>query len=68
MSTSQPDASKQPDNRTTPDHLLHARTGTEVSPEDVVLASGKDITPQNLEWARRKLEQEGPAALDKLLP
>lgn len=68
MSTSQPDASRQPEDRATPDSLLHARTGTDVSPEDVVLASGKDLTPQNLEWAKRKLAQEGPAALDKLLP
>ncbi|MEU9354298.1 hypothetical protein AB0D65_25820 [Streptomyces griseoloalbus] len=68
MSTSQPDASRQPEDRTTPDSLLHARTGTDVSPEDLVLASGKDITPQNLDWARRKLAEEGPAALDKILP
>ncbi|MBM7092711.1 hypothetical protein ABZ606_11315 [Streptomyces sp. NPDC012461] len=73
MSTSQPDASqpgasRPPEGGTTPDNLLHARTGTDVSPEDVVLASGKDITPENLEWARRKLAEEGPAALDKLLP
>ncbi|MFE2282257.1 hypothetical protein ACFXAE_34510 [Streptomyces sp. NPDC059454] len=73
MSTSQPDAS-QPEasrrsaDRATPDSLLHARTGTEVSPEDIVLASGKDLTPRNLEWARRKLDEEGPAALDKMLP
>ncbi|WP_081240760.1 hypothetical protein [Streptomyces viridosporus] len=68
MSTSQPDASRQPEDGTTPDNLLHARTGTDVSPEDLVLASGKDLTPQNLEWARRKLAEEGPAALDKILP
>ncbi|MFI6435971.1 hypothetical protein [Streptomyces sp. NPDC050759] len=68
MPTSQPDASRSSEDRTTPDHLLHARTGTEVSPEDLVLASGKDITPHSLEWARRKLAAEGPAALDKLLP
>ncbi|PZH05421.1 hypothetical protein C1I97_18885 [Streptomyces sp. NTH33] len=68
MSTSQPDASRSPGERCTPDHVLHARTGTDVSPEDVVLAAGRDITPRNLEWARRKLETEGPAALDKLLP
>ncbi|KUN74627.1 hypothetical protein AQJ46_03605 [Streptomyces canus] len=68
MPTSQPDASRSSEDRTTPDDLLHARTGTEVSPEDLVLASGKDITPHTLEWARRKLEAEGPAALDKLLP
>ncbi|MEV3912314.1 MULTISPECIES: hypothetical protein [Streptomyces] len=68
MPTSQPDASRSSEDRTTPDDLLHTRTGTEVSPEDLVLASGKDITPRSLEWARRKLAAEGPAALDKLLP
>ncbi|MET9444583.1 hypothetical protein [Streptomyces sp. NPDC006610] len=68
MSTPQPEASRQPADRVTPDALLHTRTGTDVSPEDLVLASGKDITPKNLEWARRKLDQEGPAAMDKLLP
>lgn len=68
MSTSEPEASRSYRDRTTPDKLLHARTGTEVSPEDVVLAAGRDLTPRNLEWAKRKLEQEGPAALDKLLP
>ncbi|GAA3166812.1 MULTISPECIES: hypothetical protein [Streptomyces] len=68
MSTSQPDASRQPEDRTTPDSLLHARTGTDVSPEDLVLASGKDLTPHNLDWAKRKLAEEGPAALDKMLP
>ncbi|WP_345574781.1 hypothetical protein [Streptomyces prasinosporus] len=68
MSTSQPDASRQSEGGTTPDHLLHARTGTDVSPEDLVLASGKDLTPHNLEWARRKLAEEGPAAMDKILP
>ncbi|MFJ8079101.1 hypothetical protein RKD23_000814 [Streptomyces sp. SAI-170] len=64
---SQPEASWRPD-RATPDNLLHTRTGVDVSAEDIVLASGKDLTPRNLEWAKRKLAQEGPAALDKLLP
>ncbi|WP_217168265.1 hypothetical protein [Streptomyces sp. AC512_CC834] len=73
MSTSQPDASRPSetgadDDRATPDALLHARTGQDVSPEDLVLAAGRDVTEQNLEWARRKLTEEGPAALDKLLP
>ncbi|MEF9908318.1 hypothetical protein [Streptomyces sp. P9-A2] len=68
MPTSQNEESRPPEERTTPDGLLHARTGTDVSPEDLVLASGKDLTPQNLEWARRKLAEEGPAALDKILP
>ncbi|KOU09618.1 MULTISPECIES: hypothetical protein [Streptomyces] len=73
MSTPQPDASRPSesradDDRATPDDLLHARTGTEVSPEDLVLAAGQDVTPETLERARRKLAEEGPSAIDKLLP
>lgn len=69
MSTSQPEASRRPpDDRATPDRLLHAAPASEPSPEDLVLASGKDITPETLAWARRKLASEGQAALDKLLP
>ena len=68
MPTSEPEASRSFGDRCTPDKVLHARTGTEVSPEDVVLAAGRDLTPRNLEWAKRKLAAEGPAALDKLLP
>ncbi|MER6395501.1 MULTISPECIES: hypothetical protein [unclassified Kitasatospora] len=52
----------------TPDALLHTGAGGEVTPEDLVLASGRDITPETLAWAERKLAAEGPAALDKLLP
>ncbi|MEU6106129.1 hypothetical protein [Streptomyces flaveolus] len=73
MSTSESDASRSSEaraneDRATPDDRLHIRTGTEVSPEDIVLAAGRDLTPKNLEWARNKLAEEGPAALDKLLP
>ncbi|MGA5582200.1 hypothetical protein ACPCIY_13745 [Streptomyces thermodiastaticus] len=67
MSTSRPEASRR-SGGCTPDEVLHACTGDDVSPEDVVLAAGRDVTPQNLEWAKRKIEKEGPAALDKLLP
>ncbi|MET7701824.1 MULTISPECIES: hypothetical protein [unclassified Streptomyces] len=68
MPISQPDAPSPSDDTTTPDALLHTGSGGEVSPEDLVLATGRDITPQNLAWAERKLAAEGPAALDKLLP
>ncbi|MFG2719070.1 hypothetical protein ACGFW5_12390 [Streptomyces sp. NPDC048416] len=61
------DSSSQPD-PVTPDALLHTGAGGEVTAEDLVLASGRDINPQNLAWAERKLAAEGPAALDKLLP
>ncbi|MFE0732777.1 hypothetical protein [Streptomyces antibioticus] len=68
MPTSQPGDSQPSRERATPDDLLHTRTGTEVSPEDMVLATGRDITPRNLAWAKRKLDEEGPAAIEKLLP
>ncbi|MGW2816403.1 hypothetical protein [Streptomyces sp. NPDC001415] len=63
----QSDSSPQRD-LVTPDALLHTGSGGEVTAEDLVLASGRDVTPQNLAWAERKLAAEGPAALDKLLP
>ncbi|MFJ4690573.1 hypothetical protein [Streptomyces sp. NPDC088766] len=68
MPTTEPDPSRPPSERATPDNLLHTRTGTEVSPEDMVLAAGRDLTPRNLEWARRKLEAEGPDCIEKMLP
>ncbi|MEV6612756.1 hypothetical protein AB0N31_02430 [Streptomyces sp. NPDC051051] len=68
MPTTEPDPSRPPAERATPDNLLHTRTGTEVSPEDMVLATGRDLTPSNLEWARRKLEAEGPDCIEKMLP
>ncbi|MFD5269626.1 hypothetical protein [Streptomyces sp. NPDC058335] len=68
MSISEPDPSLPLPERATPDNLLHTRTGTEVSPEDMVLVAGRDLTPRNLEWARRKLEEEGPDSIEKMLP
>ncbi|MGW1161572.1 hypothetical protein ACWD5Q_21860 [Streptomyces sp. NPDC002513] len=68
MPTSQPDASRRlSDDRATPDELLHS-VPAETSAEDLVLASGRDITPSTLAWAERKLASEGQAAFDKLLP
>ncbi|MEU8504609.1 hypothetical protein AB0C40_07695 [Streptomyces brevispora] len=52
----------------TPDSLLHTGATDDPSPEDLVLASGRDLTPHTLEWARRRLASEGRAALDKRLP
>ncbi|MFC7263965.1 MULTISPECIES: hypothetical protein [Streptomyces] len=68
MSTSQPDSPAPSDDTVTPDALLHIGSNGEVTAEDLVLAAGRDITPANLAWAERKLKEEGPAALDKLLP
>ncbi|MFB7496296.1 hypothetical protein ACFC09_16665 [Streptomyces sp. NPDC056161] len=68
MSTSEPETSWSPDDHCTPDALLHSAPSAGVGPEDLVLAAGRDITPANLEWARRKLDSEGRAAVEKLLP
>ncbi|MGW3667655.1 hypothetical protein [Streptomyces sp. NPDC005141] len=68
MSTSQSDAFTPSDDRATPDTLLHTGTEGPVTAEDLVLAAGRDVTPQNLAWAERKLQEEGSAAIDKLLP
>ncbi|MGC4946883.1 hypothetical protein ACLQ2N_11890 [Streptomyces sp. DT224] len=52
----------------TPDDLLHTGATENPSAEDLVLASGRDLTPENLEWAERTLAREGRAAIDKRLP
>jgi ribosomal protein L31 len=52
----------------TPDRILHTGAEGEVSAEDLVLASGRDLTPESLEWARRKLAEEGRTAVEKQLP
>ncbi|MFC3501005.1 hypothetical protein ACFOOK_08520 [Micromonospora krabiensis] len=46
------------------------RTGGEQpwDPEDLVMARGQDVTPENLERARRDLDELGQAAVEKTLP
>ncbi|MDO0924484.1 hypothetical protein QQY24_03280 [Streptomyces sp. TG1A-8] len=68
MSTSTPDESRSPDDSCTPDALLHSAPSRDVTPEDLVMAAGRDVTPASLDWARRKLDSEGSAAIEKLLP
>ncbi|KMS85323.1 MULTISPECIES: hypothetical protein [Streptomyces] len=68
MSTSTPEESRSSDDVCTPDALLHSAPAQDVTPEDLVMAAGRDVTPKTLDWARRKLESEGTAAIEKLLP
>lgn len=68
MSTSTPEGSRSSDDHCTPDALLHSAPSRDISPEDLVMAAGRDVTPKTLDWARRKLEAEGYAAIEKLLP
>lgn len=47
-----------------------ARTGAEQpwDPEDLAVAQGRDPTPGNVERARRDLDRDGPAAVEKTVP
>ncbi|MEU8568035.1 hypothetical protein AB0C51_06665 [Streptomyces pathocidini] len=49
---------------------LQLRTGTEtpIDPEDLVRVSGRDVTPERLERAKRLIEEQGPAAAERYLP
>ncbi|MEU6076099.1 hypothetical protein [Micromonospora sp. NPDC047074] len=50
-----------------PDNI---RTGAEQpwDPEDLVAARGQDLTPENVERARRDLAELGRAAIEKTVP
>ncbi|MFF4532213.1 hypothetical protein ACFY1P_23435 [Streptomyces sp. NPDC001407] len=37
-------------------------------PEDLVMASGRDVTPERVEAAKRLMEEKGPAAVERYLP
>jgi hypothetical protein len=46
------------------------RTGSEQSwdPEDLAEAEGKDPTPANLARAKKEIDEDGPAAIDRTVP
>jgi hypothetical protein len=46
------------------------RTGADQpwDPEDLAVAEGRDPTPENVERARRELEEDGPAAIERTVP
>jgi hypothetical protein len=46
------------------------RTGADQpwDPEDFAVARGWDPTPENVERARRELERDGPAAIERTVP
>ncbi|NJP66294.1 hypothetical protein [Streptomyces spiramenti] len=62
------DATDPPIDAPTPDRLLHTGAEGPVDPEDLVRLTGKDVTPERLEQARRLLEEHGPAAVERYLP
>lgn len=52
----------------TADSTLHTGAEHAVDPEDLVMACGQDCTPERVEKARRALEENGPAAVERCLP
>lgn len=46
------------------------RTGAEQpwDPADLAVAKGQEPTPKNVERARRELDRDGPAAIEKTVP
>ncbi|WP_181796925.1 hypothetical protein [Streptomyces sp. WELS2] len=54
MSASTPEESRASDDVCTPDALLHSAPAGNISPEDLVMAAGRDVTPKTLEPARRR--------------
>src|SRR4051794_22635299 len=46
------------------------RTGSDQQwdPEDVAVAEGRDPTPENVERARREIERDGPATIERIVP
>jgi hypothetical protein len=46
------------------------RTGADQpwDPEDVAVAEGRDPTPENIERARREIERDGAAVIERIVP
>jgi hypothetical protein len=49
---------------------VDVRTGADQpwDPEDLAVAEGRDPTPANVERSRRKLQELGPAAIERTVP
>ena len=52
----------------TADSVLHTGSEHTVDPEDLVMISGHDPSPELIEKARKALEEHGPAAVERYLP
>ncbi|MFC5723047.1 hypothetical protein ACFP1Z_23035 [Streptomyces gamaensis] len=59
-----------PEEKSVPSARERLFTGGErpFDPEDLVMASGHDITPERLERAKRLIEEKGAAAIERYLP
>ena len=58
----------EPRERTGAEPALRTGADQPWDPEDLAVAHGWDPTPENIEKARRELERDGPAAIEKTVP
>jgi hypothetical protein len=66
--SSESEPQRPADDLPTPDRLLHTGAEQPIDPEDLVRLSGREPTPERVAEARRVLEEEGPAAVERYLP
>ncbi|MFI9200903.1 hypothetical protein [Streptomyces sp. NPDC053048] len=61
---------ESPEDRSTTSRPSRLYTGGErpFDPEDLVMASGHDVTPERVEQAKRLMEEKGAAAIERYLP
>lgn len=52
----------------TPEPIIRTGADQPWDPEDLAVAQGKDPTPENVERARRELERDGAAAIERTVP
>ncbi|MDJ0346564.1 hypothetical protein QMK19_32275 [Streptomyces sp. H10-C2] len=52
----------------TADSMLHTGSENPVDPEDLVMLSGREPTPELIEKARKAMEEHGAAAIERYLP
>lgn len=58
----------EPDEQPTRSDRLHTGGDRPYDPEDLVMATGHDPTPERVEKARRLIEKEGPQVIERYLP
>ncbi|MET9643040.1 hypothetical protein ACFZB6_21345 [Streptomyces syringium] len=61
---------ESPEDQSTASRPRQLYTGGErpFDPEDLVMASGRDVTPERVEAAKRLMEEQGSAAIERYLP